>query len=501
MRLEMPALRHGLHRCLPLCLYLLPVWLLWVAVMHFTSGQFTYTLDDPYIHLAWARALSTGHAGLHPAEASVPSSSIVWPWLLLPWVQQPWVEWVPLCLNVVCLAGSVAVIRRVLSPVAGLPREALTVVILLGSNLYGLVFMGMEHSLQAWLALLVAEQLLKLEAGPLPRRDLLCCCLALWLGPWVRYESLAISVPMLVALHLAGHRRAAALTLLGLATSLGLASAGFQAVCGTLLPTSVMAKATDGQVASLLAVALSNLIDLGWMLAVAGLCGRLLPASQRRHTLLYWLPVALLLLVAGKSSFHRYASFLMAYTLLLAASVLVRRWPQRWRLFYWLLPVLMPMVVQTLVVPLAAGNIHGQQVQMARLARHLGAPVAVNDLGLMAWRAGVPVLDLFGLASPEAMRLRRDPQAQPAVWMADLTARRGVRFAMVYDAWFPQRPPGWHKVADLVLTLPNFAAAEPAAGIYALDAPGVAQARAGLQWLVAHPQGGHFTVRWQEAPP
>jgi hypothetical protein len=63
-------------------------------------------------------------------------------------------------------------------------------------------------------------------------------------------------------------------------------------------------------------------------------------------------------------------------------------------------------------IPLASTNIHIQQAQMARfVADYWRQPVAVNDLGLVAYRGGEYTLDLWGLASQEA-RIARPSRAR-----------------------------------------------------------------------------------------
>ena len=54
------------------------------AMLNWNEGLFTYTLDDPYIHLRLAENISQGHYGINPSEYSAPSSSILWPFLLVP---------------------------------------------------------------------------------------------------------------------------------------------------------------------------------------------------------------------------------------------------------------------------------------------------------------------------------------------------------------------------------------------------------------------------------
>ena len=70
-----------------------------VAAMARTAGHFVYSLDDPYIHLALAERLARGHYGINLFEVTSPSSSIIWPFLLIPGADTSFHSWLPLALN------------------------------------------------------------------------------------------------------------------------------------------------------------------------------------------------------------------------------------------------------------------------------------------------------------------------------------------------------------------------------------------------------------------
>ena len=48
-----------------------------------TGGRLVYSLDDTYIHLALAERLALGHYGINLGEVTSPSSSVIWPFLML----------------------------------------------------------------------------------------------------------------------------------------------------------------------------------------------------------------------------------------------------------------------------------------------------------------------------------------------------------------------------------------------------------------------------------
>jgi hypothetical protein len=141
--------------------------------------------------------------------------------------------------------------------------------------------------------------------------------------------------------------------------------------------------------------------------------------------------------------------------------------------------VFYPLTFDTLLVPAAAANVYNQQATLAAVARAIDAPVAVNDLGLVALRSGDYVLDLWGLGSLEALRARTtssDPQ-----WIRDTMASKGVRFAFIYDDWFPRKPAGWVRVGVLKLLGRRVTASSDTVTFYATDAGAAAQLRRTLE--------------------
>src|SRR5262245_36010800 len=79
-----------------------------------TNGHFTYTLDDPYIHLALAEHLArSGHYGLNIEEYASPSSSILWPLLLVPFFATGFAVYGPLILNLAFAFATLLVIHRI----------------------------------------------------------------------------------------------------------------------------------------------------------------------------------------------------------------------------------------------------------------------------------------------------------------------------------------------------------------------------------------------------
>lgn len=110
-----------------------------------------------------------------------------------------------------------------------------------------------------------------------------------------------------------------------------------------------------------------------------------------------------------------------------------------------------PYIVGLGTLPLASNNIYEQQYQMHRFAAEFYAkPVAVNDVGYVSYRNDNNVLDLWGVASLDALTHRRDSRSSE--WMKELAESKGVGVAMIYDEWFASRiPSAWIKIGRLHL--------------------------------------------------
>ena len=125
-------------------------------------------------------------------------------------------------------------------------------------------------------------------------------------------------------------------------------------------------------------------------------------------------------------------------------------------------------VYGTIMIPVFSNNIFEQQYQMHRfVTEYYKKPVAVNNLGYVAFNNDNYVLDLVGLASIEVQNLKKNTYSPD--WMNKVANSHNVKFAMIYDKWFEELPPNWHKVAELYLSKIKMAPAESAVAFYILD--------------------------------
>jgi hypothetical protein len=421
-------------------------------VLRATDGHFTYTLDDPYIHLALAQQIADGHYGINPGEASSPSSSILWPLVMAALVPLPWGDVWPLVVNASCLVATAVVLHGALrrSVPAG-PAAVATALVLVAMNGVGVVFTGLENSPQILLAVVVTAGVLALVDAPgLVPRSLV---VGVVVGPLLRYELAAFSVAAAVVLVALGHRRTAALAT-GAWLALAASFSGFLVWSGLdPLPSSVLVKSDTG--AGSLPAAVVDQVSIalsqpGFVVCVVVVVLNAL--LRRRWTVLHTFAGVVLAghgLAGHFNGLGRYE--LYVYLGLLPVLVrLATQWRSRAALTTLVaalgLSALVgqtPLFLNTLATPAASRDIWSQQAQTAAFVRdEWRGPVAVNDLGLVALRGGQPVLDLWGLASEDA-RVARLDGGDPD-WLDTIVRRSGVRLVAIYADWFDgEIPSSW----------------------------------------------------------
>jgi len=493
------------------------VTILSAAVLRGNHGTFTYTLDDPYIHLALSDQIRHGNYGLYPDTHAAPSSSILFPVLLAIGSGTRLHPYLPLLINIVSLFATLEIVRRYLLHLrlgddrfAMLAQATTLVLIALSFNLVGVVFTGLEHSLHiALVAATVYGATLLIDRNRMPP----WLPFVLVLAPLVRYEGLALSLGTVILLGLRGRPRAALATFLAIAVLLGgfsiyLKHLGLSALPSSIMVKSVVAAGGIGGGAHQFVHGLTKTVDtmighpIGLPLLLIGLFAAARFAQDLFQRGSPWtsnglisLPLVCLIggqAVAGRFGWlERYEDYLLLGVCLISlylARALVRfaisperRYDTVHRsrfiivtaAFAALLLVGARYVNSTAQVPAAANNVFEQQLQMHRFVDGFyRGPVAVNDLGLVSYRNPYPVLDLGGLGSEKA-RLMMAHHATAADYRT-FVAANGVHLVMVYKEWFPgQIPDGWTRVGTLALSHRMISAGENEVQFYATD-PGTA---------------------------
>lgn len=478
------------------------------------AGVFEYPLDDVYIHLAIASGLADGGYGINTGEAASAASSILYPFLLLPFPDTEFQRYLPLAWNVIGAAACGWLWGRVLTEgrLTGPVGIILAIAGPIALNFAGIAFLGMEHSLHTALTL---ATILSLQSYLLTGRIGGGFVAALMLAPLFRLEGVALSLLAVALIAWRGQVRAALTLALAVVAPVGGFCAALMAMGLPPLPSSVLVKAAtpgaDGAVSAAAARLARNLeIDAGVLLLVlSGFCV-LLPLINARLRISAAGGVLLAVGLAGMAhvSFarvgwlHRYEHYIVVA--LIAGLVLAAPFAGRGMA----VALRMVMVVSLMATSLfwADGafrlNVylpalaHLEQAQMARFAREvLRAPVAVNDLGRVAWENPYYVLDLWGLASERARRMRLQP-APPKGWAGTLTAERGVRLAMIYDDWIGDGIGlDWVRIGTLAVDPEYRLFAQTEVSFYATEPGAVADLAAKLRdFAPSVPAGAHLCV-------
>lgn len=485
--------------------FLLIVLMELAAILILNAGHFAYTLDDPYIHLALADHIARGHYGINPPEASAPSSSILWPFLLAPFMRAPFGEYVPLAINIAAGWLTVRTLAALLDqafPESGaaernkrVMKAMLMVLLVAGTNVVGLIFTGMEHSLQLLATVVLLHGALCLAAGGRPHSGFYA---AVVLGPLIRYENLALSGAAIAFLFLLGRRKSP----LALAAAVTAPIIGFSCYLHSLglglLPTSVLAKsslvASGGTAAQLVGNLSRNLnnpmgsMEAMGMVALGSIALLSESASRERRWAGCAALAAALHLAAGQFGWlNRYEIssyvFVMMTLLWMARRFIADHIGRKG-----LLPISAGLAMGVLLlghsyitglflVPLASNNIHEQQFQMRRFAfEFFKRPVAVMDLGLVSYRNPNYVLDLCGLASREALEHTRG--REPPAWMDELARRKSVTWAMMYEHPDLGVPGNWKKLGVLHLGKRKISPYLSTVSFYAVDDSSYSRMRA-----------------------
>ncbi|WP_156993393.1 hypothetical protein [Terriglobus sp. TAA 43] len=465
------AAHQGLMAPVMIGAYLTAVAVMLIIVL-LRAPHFSYTLDDPYIHLALAQNLAVGHYGINPGEITSPSSSVLWPFLLAPLSRTAVGEWMPLVLNVAFSLGTCILLGRWLEPrlravgFGTLSVAGLAICLVLAANMPGLTMTGMEHSLQVFLVIACVIAIFRgYEGDCIPLPYLAAAALA----PAVRYENV-VYTGALCAVLLLKRRYGTALTVLAV-SALPLIGLGVFLHGHGLppFPNSVMAKGgmaaggghTTG-LAHLRQLILANVTGLFVRpprrvifvcIAVIAVC---CVGLRRRFAI--WPMVAVLLavvamvLVGPYDWYFRYDVALRIFVLLLALGLMLHamRGQKLLAPAVWLLTLLsaVAFVPPLLGSPGASLEIARQQYEMHRFVQQVGSKnVAVNDLGWVSMNAygKFYILDLIGLANLETLREKNRDTA----WLDRVTKKHGVGLVMIYSSWFASPPSGWIKLGVL----------------------------------------------------
>lgn len=455
-----------------------------LAIYLLNGGKLLYILDDPYIHLTLARNIYQGHYGINSIEASAPSSSIIWPFILALFTSLAFFEYIPLILNIIFSLLILFLIDKIIilifNNITNLQRIVLQLIFILISNLTPLIWTGMEHIFQILFGIIAIFGLLQLQIN---NRIHLLLIFSIILNPLIRYESLSISIPAIIFLYLKGYRRIAIIVLIFTILPLIIFSYFLYTLELNFFPTSIIIKSSNFSNESFLSIFLFNLsfaIEEKTWYFLFGIILAIIIRFRKNTSDIYFstilITTILLQLIFGAfGQFARYETYMVNFSLIgfiyiyresIIAVSKNTNYIKISSLVIFLIILLSGYIPSAIKTPFMANSIYNQQYQMARFVRDFyQKDIGVNDIGLVGYFNKNYTLDLFGLSNKKVINYRKEINNQ--LWMDELAEEHNVDLAMIYDSWFKTFIPShWIKIGELYLSTPYRSPASPKVSFY-----------------------------------
>lgn len=474
---------------------LLLVLLELVAILILNSSHFIFTMDDAYIQLRMAENLLSGHYGMNLSEPSSPSSSILWIFILAPFAKLSFSSYIILIINTLCAVGTLFLFWKVLTTIFKSESETkkrkiavtwILILLIFATNLIALIFIGMEHSLQVFLVtMIICGLFYEIEQNKVEW----WLITAVVIAPLIRYENFAISLLAIIYLFFRGYRKKAFISGGLIILLFGSFTIFLLNLNLSPLPTSVKFKLSTNSVSAdeepfnffidrFTEDPRALLLLIGMMFITY--FSFFIKAAKEKKLLGYVTSFGILLhLLVGKyDSFNRYEIYIYTVAILVILylykenilKIVLENNIIKIGLFLSVLVVIIfnSYIKATILTPVGSNNIYEQQYQMHRFTvDYYKKPVAVNDLGFVAFGNANYVLDLWGLSSSDALKYRASETTSD--WMDKISRDHNVKFAMIYDEWFEDIPANWIKLGELKLSKLKVTPSYSSVSFYALD--------------------------------
>ena len=457
-------------------MYWVTVIVLVILSTNLNKGHLIYPLDDTYIHMSIAKNAVLHHVfGVTRYEFTSSTSSPLWTFLLaITYLAFGVNESSPLILNLLFVTLAILVSYLFLSKYINscLRTFVILLVAVFVTPLPSLTLTGMEHVLHALLSLyFVYLSILTLSTTtkPLQRYYVLLMVLSP-LVTTIRYEGIFLVFVVCVLFLL--QRRVFYAVTLGITALLPVIIYGIWSITHGwyFLPNSVLLKA---HIPSYNLKGIIELLGLGALKSIQANAHILILLTTSLSLLLIHylkreksyndMKYANLIFIgsllfhmqfASTGWFYRYEAYLVLLGIVVisiaANNLLLKKfvWKINKEAFpYYAIAMLLILVIATPFVsrmlqslwktPQATNNIYEQQYQMGTFLKQFyqGKIIAVNDIGAVTYLADIQLIDLLGLGSLEAARLKLQKRYSTQQ-IYDLTHQRGVGIAIVYDDWF-----------------------------------------------------------------
>jgi len=489
-----------------LAVLFVPVILIQWSVLHYTHGIFIYPFDDTFIHMEIAKQLAgQGTWGINDGEFGSASSSLLYTLILTVARFISTNVTVPFIIN--CIAGFLLVLfaRRWLirQQVSSFVHIIILSAAILLTPLATLMISGMEHTLQTLLLFLFvfrfSEWLEKNLEGDSEKISTSIFLLAVLLT-LIRYESLFVIAMACLLLFL--HKKFKAGVLLGFVALLPILLFGIYSISkgSFFLPNSVVVKADSpaqlglsGYINSVLIEKLVNaktglpaLATQRWLLVLPMLYLAFKKYIRTSYSFILIILTGVIFLhlaLAATGWLYRYEAYLFFSTIIITGVVLykhgkdfiadktlITRTITALLLLFLFLPVVLRGLTALNKTKQACINIYEQQYQMAKFTKqhYHNSALAINDIGAISYFTDAKIVDLWGLATIEVAKSRKEKYWTPQ-FLDSLSKASKVPVAMIYDVWFNDSLQNyWHKVASWQIQN-NIICGDDEVSFYALD--------------------------------
>ncbi len=437
-----------------------------------TNFNFTYPLDDSYIHLAIAKNLAQyGVWGVTKFEFTSASSSPLYTIIIATLIKLFGNNlYIPLLLNIGIGFAIVAIASKFIKEhFSNIPKIYYYLVLnlfILFLPLHTIVFLAMEHTLHCLFVLLLFIEFYKYLNGKLTNQYLLP--LYSFLSLSTRYETLFILFPIAMVLLYKKDYKLLILTSIAGAVSIFGFGAYFISQGGRLLPYSVLVKGDSPQ------MNLQSIIEylkIVWMkfiinkgastvllssiaLMAFSFYKKLHKTNFEIFAIITITTVITLIhtFIGGPGHFFRYESYIITlffFSVLVIYNRIGKTILIKCLILFTLLGVSARIYQSFIKTPQASQNIYEQQIQMSNyVAKHKEIEsIVLNDIGAIAYfNSDVKILDVWALATPElsefvlwekkaGLPVKITTQMKKEL-IGKLSKEKGIDFVMIYPNLF-----------------------------------------------------------------
>lgn len=449
---------------LVLLAFIASVIFIYFSILDATNGNFVYPIDDTYIHLSIAKHwLASGLPGINNGEFVFLTSSPLWTAIIAAFaflgINS---EMLPFYINMFLAIVLILYLIHLFLPRFNNRTILLFIILLIiySTSIPLLVIMGMEHLLHILLLLVLFMNADKFFQSS-NKSELFGLYILVALLPLIRYESLfAIGAIVLLLLIRKKFIPASIVLLISILpiVLVGLYSLGNG---GTFLPTSLLLKGEFFDVHSLKELIKTLVLHpihklkespqlLFILIASIVLLFRngkkLFKTNELVPLLVFIITFVLHLLFAKIGWLYRYEAYLIligsvTIALGVAGVAKLNGLLNRKVIIFILLLLSFSLLFRAYdtntKIKQASINIYEQQWQMADFIKEFysGNNIAINDIGLISYRANVNICDLWGLASHKIAALKMKKQLNMET-INSVLERKQVNIAVLYTLWF-----------------------------------------------------------------